>query len=589
MDVQECFERILRVAGEVANTTRDTDVPYALLQLRDVLECQELGGRELRSVKEQIWKCDLIHIIVEVLRQDFTLVEGRWDTAAQLVSILSSICTGFNPKVQTKPDEETQSDVEQVKEYYEILLPTAVDSVLILANTLLEIESAGQLQLEGKPSTTHLDYFQSVIDSLLWFCAGHKQCIPRILQSPYLLHILITDNLSYCEVLIPAMRKLVKANKSSLSSIPLDVLQNILDELVYKLSGKGKRTAVLSLKLLANIVHYSPNVLEVVLSRYKGLHTVVLQFKNEGLGQDVDQFIAKLEMRAATNTEAHICNQAAVAIQAAWRGYTTRKKIKTVHKGIQRFQQLYRKKKAERLRRKEEQIRMKSSQAVKQELQKSSWIKFHEKQMAILEQLPASDVDRFMQTQKIQAATTIQSWWRSKQAQKRYNMKRKEIKCAVVLQRTVRQFLQRRKKSQNSAKQQPIVFPVVEGAERELLQGVVAQYRELHPVTYHTASELQQLHREVQDHLSEFYHSRSAQRKADEHRTLLLSQLNRDCELLLSAPSVSAASSSDVTTYSSRSASIARMAEMAHQEELKAMDLPWWKKPQLDLDEISLS
>ena len=589
MDVQECTENILRVAGEVANTTRDTDVPYALLQLRNILECQELDARGLRSVKEQIWKCDLIHIIVEVLRQDFTLVEGRWDTAAQLVSILSSICTGFNPKVQTKPGEEAQSEVEQVKEYYEILLPTAVDSVLILANTLLEIESAGQLQLRGKPSTTHLDYFRSIIDSLLWFCAGHKQCIPRILQSPYLLHILITDNLSYCEVLIPAMRKLVKANKSSLSSIPLDVLQNILDELVYKLSGKGKRTAILSLKMLANIVHYSPNVLEVVLSRYKGLHTVVSQFKNEGLGQDVDQFIVKLEMRAATNVEAQICNQAAVVIQAAWRGYTTRKKIRTIHKGIQRFQQLYRKKKAERLRRKEEEVRMKSSQAVKQELQQSSWIKFHEKQMALLEQLPASDVDRFMQTQKIQAATTIQSWWRSKQAQKKYNMKRKEIKCAVVLQRTIRQFLQRRKKSQNSAKQQPIVLPVVEGTERELLQGVVAQYRELHPVTYRTGTELQQLHREVQDHLSGFYQSRSAQRKADEHRTLLLSQLNSDCKLLLSAPSVSAASSSDVTTYSSRSASIARMAEMAHQEELKAMDLSWWKKPQLDLDKISLS
>ena len=95
-------------------------------------------------------------------------------------------------------------------------------------------------------------------------------------------------------------------------------------------------------------------------------------------------------------------------------------------------------------------------------------------------------------------------------------------------------------------------------------------------------SELQELHREVQDHLSEFYQLRSAQRKADEHRTLLLSQLNRDCELLLSAPPVSATSSSDVTTHSSRSASIARMAEMAHQEELKAM-------VEETLDEISLS
>ena len=148
MNVQECTENVLRVAGEVANSTRDTDVPFALLQLKTVLECQELDARGIREVKEQIWKCDLIHVIVEVLRQDFTLVQGQWGTAAQLVSILSAIFTGFNPKVQAKSDGGVQSEVEQVKEYYEILVPAAVDSLLILANTLLEIESASPFSAE---------------------------------------------------------------------------------------------------------------------------------------------------------------------------------------------------------------------------------------------------------------------------------------------------------------------------------------------------------------------------------------------------------------------------------------------------------
>jgi len=586
MNVQECTENVLRVAGEVANSTRDTDVPFALLQLKTVLECQELDARGIREVKEQIWKCDLIHVIVEVLRQDFTLVQGQWGTAVQLVSILSAIFTGFNPKVQAKSDGGVQSEVEQVKEYYEILVPAAVDSLLILANTLLEIESASPFGAE--PGTTHLEQFQSVMDSLLWVSTSHKQSIPRILQSPFLLHILITDSLPYYETLIPTVRKIVKADTSCLSSVPLDVLQSILDELVYKLSGKGRRAASLSLKLLANIVHCSPNLLEVVLSRYKGLFAVVSQFKDEGLGPDVEQFTVKLEERAATEMEEQVFDQAAVIIQAAWRGYTTRKKLKAMHKGIQRFQQLYRKRKAKKLREKRGEFKMKSRQDLKREIQQSSRIMFHEKQMAVLEQLPASDVERFVQTQEREAATTIQSWWRKKQATKKDQLRKEEIRCVVVIQRAVRRFLWRRKTTQSVDQQSPILFPAIEDAERKLLQGMVAQYRELHPPTYHSASELQQLHSEVQGYLEELYLSRSAERKSDEHRTLLMSQLNRDCELLLSAPALSAASSDDISTYSSGSASIARMAELAHQEELKVMDLPWWKRPPLDLDNISL-
>ena len=178
--------------------------------------------------------------------------------------------------------------------------------------------------------------------------------------------------------------------------------------------------------------------------------------------------------------------------------------------------------------------------------------------------------------------TTIQSWWRKKQATKRDQLRKEEIRCVVVIQRAVRQFLWRRKTTQSVDQQSPILFPAIEDAEHKLLQGIVAQYRELHPPTYHSASELQQLHSEVQGYLEEFYLSRRAERKSDEHRTLLMSQLNRDCELLLSAPALSAASSDDISTYSSGSASIARMAELAHQEELKVMDLPWWKRPPLD-------
>ena len=63
--------------------------------LKPFVESPTLDSKGLIEVKNQIWRCDLIHVVIDVLCQDFSLMQGKWNTAAQLVATLGAICAGF--------------------------------------------------------------------------------------------------------------------------------------------------------------------------------------------------------------------------------------------------------------------------------------------------------------------------------------------------------------------------------------------------------------------------------------------------------------------------------------------------------------
>ena len=596
MDVQGCIGEVLKVSRDVSNAS-ESEILRNLLKLKHLLDCQSLDASGVRQVKTQIWKSDLIHVIVEILRQDFSLVKGQWDTAAQLAQILSSVCTGLKPKIQkaahshefTRASQtpDAVAETEQVKEYYNILLPTAVDSLLILANSLLEAISTSENHSpnSGFETSENLTHFQSILDALAWLCAGHKQCIPRAIQSPYLLHILITDDSHCCQVVIATLKKLVKGDKSVLGHLPGEIIQGLLDEMVYKLSGNDQTTAVPSLKLLASFVRYCPSLLEVILSRYTGLLIVASKWRSHELGTDVEHLFNELEAASITQREVSVVNSAAIVIQAAWRGYATRMKVKKMQRGIRRFQLLYRRRKAEKAILERKDSRKKNLHNAKRIVTQSSLRSFHEKQMMIVTQLPASEVEHFVQKQTNQAAVKIQSWWRAKTSEKWYRSQkhqRKRTASAIVIQKAYRTFVQ--KKRQSVERKASLLYPEIKGQEREALQKEVAQYRELHPPAYKSEEQLRLLHENVQGLLEEFYSKGHLRKRREERQRLLLSQLDRDCELLMSAPSLTDATQETVQTFSSGSANVARMAQTAHREELRAMEMPWWKHPMLDTE-----
>ena len=586
-NIQKSIQGVSAISQD-AESCSESELPLVLLRLKPLLESESLDSKSVRKLKEHIWYKDLIHIIIEVLRQDFSHVIGQWSTAVKLAQILVTVCAGFNPRV-TK-NETQQQHSEHVNEYYEILLPTAADSLLILVNNILEQEVDSGVDSSSFPSE-NITHFQTVIDSLLWFCSSHKSCVQRVLQSPYFLQILITDHLRHCHIVLSALETLVKEEPSSLSIIPPDVLNSIMDELVYKLSEKDETSALLSLKLTATLVNLNPSLLDLLTSRYTGLHSFVSKWKSCVQDPLVVHLCSELDARSVVEREEDRLNHAAVIVQATWRGYTSRKRIRNMHRGIRKFQRLYRSKKAQRNKQKTIELDSKTTKEARMLKSRRDRLTFHENQLSIIKQLPASDVQEFVKQQETQASKVIQCWWRGVSARNEYNELRRKAhfsKSAVVIQRAVRHFLQRNKLRGRDS----FITPRsdISDREREQLQQEIAQYRETHSSSYKTQTKATELHNQVQDLLEQFCLSRTqAQRKKDEQRKLLLTQVSRDCDLLLSAPILKDLQSGDsatnvTTTFSSGSVHIAKMAQIAHKEELKAMDTPWWKRPALELN-----
>lgn len=618
--VEGRFSEILGIAADVA-TGRDADVPQVLLRLRTLLESPTLRAAELRDLKKKIWKCDLVHVLVEVVRQDFSLVPGSWGTAAELASLLGDICSGLKPIRETSraksktvdsfaaasPSQSagtvaSDTDADQVEEYYDTLLPTSVDSLLILASKLLELEPESESvspsaraahAAEKAPASEYLEYFGATVDSLVWVCTCHPHCVLRVLKSPYLLNILISDNTDYCKVVVCALKKLVSTGSSqpSLSALPSEALQSILDELAYKISGREQNIATLSLQVLAVFAKEIPSLLDDITARYKGLATVICKWKGQKLGPEVEELFLYLGQMCSDQREQDAASEAALVIQSAWRGYATRNKLKRAQKGIQRFQQIYRKRRAKSVAQKRRNTSVRKYKQSQQAALRDGLCSFHEQQMATFEQLPASEVERFVQQQRNQAATRIGAWWKGRQARKDFT-RRKEVadlvQKVVVLQRAVRRFLRRHRFYQEEDAGETTPFPDVTEEEREDLQLEIAQHRELHPPAYHSDAQLRALHDEVQDRLEEFYSTRVAATRLSEQHSSLLAQLERDCDQVLSAPQLSNATLETVDAFSSGSSAVARMARTAHGEELKSMQMPWWKRLQFDQEDIIL-
>ena len=580
--LQECHRVISTVVREASNK-RVNEVPPVLLRLKPVLFSKSLSVKQLRKVKESIWLSDLLHVNVEALRQDFAKVQGQWATAAELASILAAICGGLHPK----ENRTGQSYAEQIKEYNDILLPTSADSLLILANNLLEKE---QQSVDSGFEVSELKHFQSILDSLLHVCRSHRQCIERVLQSPYLLHLLITDLVHHCNVVLSFLHDLVAIDNSLLLTLPPDVLHGLFDELVFKLSGEQERVAVLSLELMATATTVNPSMMDFISSRYTGIMELAIKWNKQRSGNTAD-FISQLQVQAVVESQDAVHHRAAATIQAAWRGHSSRRKVKKMQRGIRKFQQMYRRRKARKLKEAEETRAVKTTSMAKELDQKTKQLTFHEKQLSLMEQLPASEVNRFVTQQENTAATAIQSWWRSRLARDRYNELRKETKLsqsATVIQRAFRQY--RRRKSIRDSDTNHI-FRRVEGAEREALQGEIARYQQHHPSSYKSEAQARELHERVQSLTEHFYLSRIEQHGKDVRRTKLLSKLNHSCEVLLGAPNLSDfyTMPDTSTTFTTGSAAVSKMAQTAHREELRALNTPWWKRPTPDDEDSVLS
>ena len=506
------------------------------MKLKELLKDTALSIKELREAYFLIWKSDLIHILVEVLREDFSSIHGQWYTAAELASLLGNVCTSVQPKKAqniSKVDSDNVTTLdpsnEEIEEYYEILLPTAIDSLLILANSIHELDIDNtSLNFDG-----NLDHFKVVSNALLRICSVHSLCIPRVLQSPYLLHSLVSDHQSYSLNILSLLHELVKQDKQVIGTIPIDTLQSLLDELVFKIGGTEKELGILSLRLLALFSSGDGSIFELISERYKGLSLLLPKWSDTSLDVSLQQFITTLLNRVKVSDEEYKRNKAAIIIQAGWKGYSSRMKLLKAKRGIQKFQKLYRQRKTKQ-QQKESTNHTNRSNKLAQEITKMQSLRqYHEQQRSILEQMPASSVNKYLTQQENIAAMKIQSWWRGEMDRRMINtmkVNKKKEESATLIQRAYKKHLRNKTSATNEyVINTDVLFtmspclPPLTIREREQLESEVASIKcqSLHE------SEKQDSERNIKtnDLLEWFYSSRKEQREADRKRSFLMTQV----------------------------------------------------------------
>uniref|UniRef100_A0A8C5G0C8 IQ motif containing B1 n=1 Tax=Gouania willdenowi TaxID=441366 RepID=A0A8C5G0C8_GOUWI len=244
-------------------------------------------------------------------------------------------------------------------------------------------------------------------------------------------------------------------------------------------------------------------------------------WRGQGFDQDLDQLIGFIQSEPVFKQCQHWNNyrvQAACVIQAFWRSYQTRRRIKGLNKAVSSLQRRYRlhRQQQEEAQRCEEELRYQVRSLPRQQERRQ----FHMKKRDLLQLLPPgkTHVQSYLQQCEIRAALIIQSCWRGVRARRQYSVALKEARRREVAARTL---------------QRAVCFKTTERTITETLP-----YSD---------------------------------------PPLLAPPLYFKSPSSTDAPPLSVATATDAESFLSPSVSISAVARQAHKAALLANQLPWWR------------
>ncbi|XP_039611170.1 IQ calmodulin-binding motif-containing protein 1-like [Polypterus senegalus] len=557
--------RISALAAEIAESP-EKNVPLLLLRLKEIVTDPSLSGKQLQKLKQDVYYYDLIQYCILVLKQDFSRIQGSWATAGHLADLLSNCCVNFEP-------------LEETEEYYNKVLPLAVENLLLLARRL-QARRTRAVKNEEKAEFIHT--FRIVAASLCWLCDEFIQLTHQVLKSEHFLQLLLTDDVETGVIVMSVLQNLIRVNGKVFGELEETTEFAILDELVFKLSSTNNPvTGSTATRVLLLIVSNHPTLVTQICSRYKGLqHLLKKQWTGKGFNNDLEQLLELLYSGSFHHTEMQRLQQAASLIQAAWKAFQTRKRLKKLPNAVATIQRSFRnKKEKERLilerQKEEEELRhhllLQRQRAIR---------RFHQRQLELLQIIPAELLNRHIQDQEMKAALLIQRHWRGHRERRNFHQQKqalKQYKAAVTLQRAVLRFLKKRRNAKQilSPWKGP---PGLTDARRLELKKKVEEHIGLHRSPVLSAESSNELHLKAQEMLIQHWVDINLQRKADLRRDALLAQINTDLEFLTNMPSLKEATTKDIDIFTSRSVPVAARARQSHNAMLQYMRWPWWKK-----------
>ncbi|NXN53058.1 IQCB1 protein, partial [Rynchops niger] len=557
--------RVLALAAQVTES-REQDIPLLLLKLKGILNIASLGREESKKIKQDIYNYDLTQYCLLVLRQDHSRLRGGWATAAQLAEILSHCCVGLEVK-------------EDTEEFYKKFLPSAIDNLLFLGRRL---QARFIRAMKDEEKQDFLRWFQTVTDAICWLFGGHIQLAACVLQNDHFLQLLITDDVETAIKMMSVLHNILRVNSSVLLQVDEETLHSVLDELVYKLSSTTNPVlGNAATKLLLLVAKFCKQLVKLLTARYKGLKGLLSkQWTGKGFDRDLSQLLDLLDLEQSSGKgEMQRQHQAACIIQATWRGFLTRKRLKKLPQAVTALQRSFRAKREQELQYLKKQ---KEDEALKLQMQlqrQRAMRLFHERQLALLEIIHASQVNKYMEEMEGKSALTIQRFWRGYRARRNFHQQRqslKEYKAAVVIQRAACKFLEKRRRRRPlSSWKDP---KGLTDEQRLALQQKVDDYIKLHPASQMSEEMSKELHMQAQEKLAQFLLRSRLDQRAAQRRETLLAQVNTDVELLMNAPGLAEIMEKDLDVFMSRSVPVATKARQSHNTMLKYTRCPWWKK-----------
>ncbi|NWX24410.1 IQCB1 protein, partial [Aegotheles bennettii] len=320
--------RLQALAAQVTES-REQDIPLLLLKLKGILNSASSGCEESKKIKQDIYDYGLTQYCLLVLKQDHSRLRGDWATAAQLAEILSHCCVGLEVK-------------EDPEEFYKKFLPSAVDNLLFLGRRL---QARFIRAMKGKDKQDFLRWFQTVTDAICWLFGGHVQLAASVLQNEHFLQLLITDDVETAITMMSVLHNILRVNSSVLLQVGEETLHSVLDELVYKLSSTTNPViGNAATKLLLVVAKFCKQLVKLLTVRYKGLKRLrSKQWSGKGFDRDLNQLLNLLYLEQSNGKgEMQRQHQAACIIQATWRGFQTRKRLKKLPQAVITLQRSFR-------------------------------------------------------------------------------------------------------------------------------------------------------------------------------------------------------------------------------------------------------
>ncbi|XP_074520435.1 IQ calmodulin-binding motif-containing protein 1 isoform X2 [Halichoeres trimaculatus] len=516
----------------------------------------------LTHVKAQLFLSGVLSHCLLILSREPRKLRGNWSAIATLAQLTSSCCVGVEPG--------RRSDT-----FHRLFLPSLMDSLLSLANELLRQEES---------------VFRRLMDSVVRLLRAHPGLTAQVLSSAHYEQIQMCDDVSVSLLCVQLWIQTCSARRDFVSGLSDDTLMLLLNEAVAQLAvSPDASVGGASIRLILLLANQQEQRVRPLLLSFRGLDSLLdKDWRGRGFDEDVDQLITLIQSDRGGRSQSQEESErvrAACVIQAAWRSFQIRRRVKSLNRAVSALQRRYRA-------RRRQQQQQREAQRWEEELKYQVCVRrqqarrrFHQKQRQLLQLLPAEQVQPYLQECERRAAVVIQSSWRGFRERRLYNTHRHTLthshtrtRAARTLQRAVRNFLQKRR-----AAKAPPIPPFWIGqrgltdSRRVELKRQVEEHISLHPSSRASSQECTRLHEEVQLLILTELQRGEQQRREEQRMEALLAHTHTQLELLRDAPPLGVVTATDAESFLSPSGPVAARACDSHNAMLQASRLPWWR------------